>query len=48
MFKIYYSESCSITNLSWLLKLLFDLEEFNYKNLIQLDKKRLKTIALNL
>ena len=48
MFKIYYSESCAITNLSWLLKLVFNLEEFNYKNIITFDKKRFKAIALNL
>lgn len=37
-----------MTNLLWLLELVLDLEEFNYKNLIQLYKKRLKTIALSL
>ena len=40
MFKIYYSESCQVTNLLWFLELVFDLEEFNCKNLIQLDKKK--------
>lgn len=48
MFKIYYSESCQMTNLLWFLGIVFDLEEFDYKNLIQLYKKRLKAIVLSL
>jgi hypothetical protein len=48
MFKIHYYESCRKTNLLWFFKLVFDLEEFNYKKIITFNKKRFKTIALNL
>jgi len=48
MVKNYYFESCRITNLLWFFKLVFDLEEFDYKKIITFNKKILKTIVLNL
>jgi len=44
MFKIHYSESCRITNLLWFLKVVFDLEEFNYKKIIPFNKKGSKLL----